>query len=222
MVKRLYQVVSLLAVVLVFALLGLGGYLYAKGRLTPERVDQIAALLRGESLTPPAPATQPSAAPVKPETANVEIERSQEQRALYAMVAERQKRELEDRARLNRRIQYEVVQKLEEVQRREAELQAEREALAAEQMQDGFARELEVFSTISPARSRDLLMERKDADVVRLFMEMDESRVKRIIDTCKKAEEMEWAGRILDQLHTQSDARAGAEAIGSSQTQLGG
>ncbi len=92
-------------------------------------------------------------------------------------------------------------------------------AIVAEAASRKRARELEVFSSIEPTRARKLLMGRKEPDAVRLLMEMEPGRVRKIVDSCKTTEEMDWARRILDQLHSLGDMRAGAEATGSSKAE---
>jgi hypothetical protein len=226
MIKRMYQIISLIAVIQLLALSGLIGYMFASKRLTGERVDQIAKLLRGESAQQAAPTTQPVAEAVKPESATSQIARSQQQQELFSMIAERQSRELQDRAKLNQTIQLDVLRKLEEIDRREKTFAEQQKKLRAQQSQDGFSRELEVITAIDATRARKLLMMQKEPDAVRLLMDMEPARAKKIIDTCKTPEEMEWARRILDQLHNLNNERAasarsgpsGAEASGSSPT----
>lgn len=224
--KRLFQVISLIAIVQLLALSGLIGYMFATGRLTAERIDQIAKLIRGESAPTTAPATQPVVVAVKPESATSQIARSQVQHGLLAMIAERQSRELQDRAKLNQTIQLDVVRKLEEIERREKAFVEQQKNLQEQQSQDGFARDLELMTSIDATRARKLLMMRKEPDVARMLMSMEPARAKKIIDTCKTDDEMEWARRILDQLHNLNNEQAaaagsgpsGAEASGSSPT----
>ena len=224
--KRLYQIISLIAVIQLLATSGLIGYMFATKRLTAERVDAIARVIRGETEAPEAPASRPAAEPGKPESATSQIARTRAQEEWLALMVERQGRELQDRARLNQTIQLDVMRRLEEIDRREKAFAEQQKKLQEEQSQDGFAREVELMTAIEATRARKLLMMRKEPDAVRLLMSMDAARAKKILDTCKTAEEMEWAGRILDQLHNLNNERAdsarsgpsGAEASGSSPT----
>lgn len=215
--KRLYHALSLLALVQLFALLGFTGFLFGTGRLNGERMDRIAAILRGDD-GPPAASSQPTTQPqVKPETATSEIARNRVQQEMFAMAVERQKRELADMARLAQTIQHEVQSRLEEIEAREKQFAEERKRLLAEQQGDGFGRELEVLGSIEPKRALDLLMAKKDPDATRLLMEMDAGRVRKIIDACKTGAQMEWAGRILAQLHNLNHSQTSAEATGARQ-----
>lgn len=216
--RRILRLLSVLSLVVVLAAGGLAGFLLATGRLTAERIDQIAAILRGESLvaattTAPAPTEE-----VKPQTATKQIAHDQAQQEMLALLADRRLRELEDRSRLNERIHFEVTQKLEEIQRREAEFAEQRKKLAQQSTRDGFEAEQGIVASIDPTRARELLMMmEKDADVVRLVLAMEADRRKKIFNTCKTPQEMGWARRILDQLRSHGIDRADAEAPGSSE-----
>jgi len=220
--RRVLQAISLFAVTQLLAIGGLVGYLVGTGRLNAERADQIAKVLRGEWPKPAPPATQPVEPKSVPETASSQLVRSREQREFYSLLAQRQVRELEDRARLNRMIQLDVVQKLEEIEKRQQEMQDRQKERSQRPARDGFSKEIEVFSTIEATRARKLLMGQREPDAVRLLMELDPGRVRKIVDTCKTTEEMDWARRILAQLHSPEDDRAGAEATGSSTVEPAG
>ena len=57
MLKRFYHLLALLAMINLFAVVGLVAYLFTSGRLNAQRIDQIAVVLRGEF-----PASQPAVA----------------------------------------------------------------------------------------------------------------------------------------------------------------
>jgi hypothetical protein len=116
--KRLYHLLALLALINLFAIGGLVGYLFASGRLNEERVNQIAMVLRGEfPTTQPAETTQPAAVePPPPEPSQVEIARIRAQKEYFELVAQRHQRELEDRRTLNEQIRLDVIRKLDEIE----------------------------------------------------------------------------------------------------------
>lgn len=199
--KRLYHMLALLAFINLFAVVGLVGYLLASGRLSAKRMDQIAQVLRGEWPEAQAPATQPAAPPAPPEASRAEIARIQAQKEFYELVADRHKREMEDRMALNQSIRLQVTRDLEELEKQAELFKREKQSFLAETEQLGFEKELELFSRMDPALARDLLAGRKDADVVRLLSRMDTNRAKKIIDACKKKEaDKAWIGRIVEQI----------------------
>jgi len=213
--RRIVQAISVFAVTQLVVIGGLIAWLVATGRLNAERADRIARVLRGEWPEPPVSTTQPVEQKSVPETAGSHFARDRDQEELYSLLVQRQIRELEDRLRLNQMIQLDVTRKLEEIDRSRQALQNTHTGKTQQPAPGGFSKELEVFSTIEATRARKLLMGRKEPDAVRLLMEMDPGRVRKIIDTCKTNEEMDWARRILAQLHSSHNDRAGAEATGS-------
>ena len=58
--KRLYHMIAMLALINLFALAGFLGYLFSSGRLSRERVEEIAMVLRGEFPKESAAANQPA------------------------------------------------------------------------------------------------------------------------------------------------------------------
>lgn len=221
--KRLYHVLALLALVQFFATCGLLGFLFGTKRLTGEKMDKIAGVMRGDQPAP-APASQPATQPAgKRPTPPSELAQGSVEREILALAVERQKRELNDLTRLAQAVQLDMLKRLEEINEREKRFAGEQKKLVQQTQGDGFARELEVLSTIDAKRALDLLMVKKDPDALRLLMEMDAGRVKKIIDNCKTTTQMEWAGRILTQLHNMNNSQSSAEANGASQTRpMGG
>lgn len=200
MFKRLYQIVAWLALANLFAVAGLVGYLVASGRLDAERVDQIAMVLRGEFPEPQTAETQPAMAEAPPQTSREELKELQARKRFYELIAERQQRELADRSALNQSIQMDVNRQLENIEAKEQEFEQNKKETTELLAEDGFKESLEIFSSMDPKLAKEVLMDRKDADVVRVFMEMDEIRRKKIINTCKTAEEQDWISRVLTQM----------------------
>jgi len=199
--KRLYHMLALLALVNLFAVAGLIGFLFATGRLNAERVEQIAIVLRGEFPEPEVAVTAAAEPEAPPEASQAEIARLRAKQEYYGLLAERHKREIEDRRSLAQATQVETMRLLEEIEEKRKAFKAERTETLEEERQAGFEKELELFAKMDPGMAKDLLKARKDADVVRLLSEMDVNRAKKIIDTCKKKEEDKvWIVRIVEQL----------------------
>jgi len=216
--KRLYHILALAALIQFFSLCGFLGFLFGTGRLSPERIRQIGDMLRGGTETmaaTTAPASQPA---IKPETASTEIARSRMHQEMIALAVERQMRELSDMVKLSQSIQHEVQKRIEEIEYREKRFADQQQKMKAEGQPDGFVRELEVLSSIDAKKSLELLMAKKDPDAVRLLMEMDSGRVRKVFDACKTGAQMEWAGRILAELHNMNSSQTNAEAGGASQS----
>lgn len=203
--KRVYHILALMALINLFAVAGLIGFLVYSGKLTRERADQIAAILRGEELAgaSSAAASQPAATTTAPAGSRETIARDQARKELYALMAERHLREMEDRRLLNQQIQLDVNRQLEKIEQDKKSFEEQRQELAEVNRQDGFERELALFNSIDPKNARDQLKMRKDADAVLLMMKMDEGRARKVVDACKTDDEKLWIGRILIQMQKQ-------------------
>ncbi|NLE61374.1 MAG: hypothetical protein GX616_23745 [Planctomycetes bacterium] len=203
MLKRFYHLLALLAMINLFAVAGLIGYLFASGRLNAERVEQMAVVLRGEfpASQPAAAATQPAERDEKPQGSGEEIAEHREKKELLALQDSRRVRELRDRDLLDKRIQLETRQLLEKLERKENELRQQKQVLEKEGEQAGFERQLDLLSKTEPKLAMQLLKNQiKEPDAVQLLMKMDENRVKAIINACKKEDDKAWIGRILNQI----------------------
>jgi hypothetical protein len=212
--KRIYHILALIALVAVFALAGFTGFLFGTGRLSAQRVDQIAMVLRGEFPKPAAapasqPATQP--APPAPQPSRAEIARMQAQKEYYELAGERLRAEADQRRQLNQRIQLDITRESEHLEARRQEedkARPRKPGPPTPAQSQAMEKELEVFSTMDPKLARDLLMNRKEPDAIQLFMQLEPNRVKKIVDACKTEEERTWIGRILNQLHNMDSERA--------------
>jgi hypothetical protein len=221
MMRRLYHILALIGLINLFAVGGLAGFLFISGRLNAQRVDQIGVVLRGEFPTSQPATTQPAQAAARPEPSKAEIARMAAQREYFELVAKRHEREMNDKHSLNQEIQLQVQQEREEIEKKKAEFEAQRKKVLEQSQQDGFARTLELYSTMDPNKAKDLLRSpanTKDADVVQLLMQMDASRAKKIVNACKTPEELAWIGRILNQINNVNQAGGGVDGPKPSST----
>lgn len=200
MLKRLYHVVAWLALANLFATGGLLAFLFGSGRLNSERVDQIAVVLRGEFPKPQPPASQPVVQQEKPRTSKEELAQLESRRQLYTLISERHQREIDDRNKLNQVIQLDVNRQLEQIKSKEQEFRKTKEQNEQVFEQSGFQQALDMYSEMEPKLAKDVLIKKKDADVVRVFVKMESGKRKKIVNTCKTPEEKDWIGRILSQI----------------------
>ena len=98
----------------------------------------------------------------------------------------------------------------ETARRREA---AEADERARKAGDSGWQRELELMGTMKAKLAKSLLKEKPDAEVVKVLMELDIRKAKKIVEQCKTSEERQWIGRILGQLQDRSASQA--EALGA-------
>lgn len=213
MFKRMYHILAWLALANLFAVGGLVGYLFASGRLNAERIEQIAVVLRGEFPQPQVQATQPEAVVEKPQTSREELARLEAKRRIYALIAERQQREIEDRNKLSESIKFDVNRQLEQIESKAQEFTQQKEQAQKVAEQSGFQETLDIFSEMDPKIAKDILRTHcKDADAVRMLMQMDSGRRKKIVNGCKTPEEKEWMSRLLAQMQGMDSAETGTAA----------
>ena len=200
MLRRMYNSLALIALINLFAICGLVSYLFASGRLDEEKIDQIAQVLRGEyAMTQPA-ATQPVETVVVPQRSRAEIADMQAKKELYWLIGERLQSEIQQRQDLNKSVQLEVVRRLEEIEKKNERFEQEKQEFQKQSQQEGFTEVLEMYSSMEPKLAKELLKNKSDADGVRILMEMDPNRRKKIINACKDQADRDWIRRILDQI----------------------
>ncbi|UCG33034.1 MAG: hypothetical protein JSU68_00080 [Phycisphaerales bacterium] len=211
MVKTLYQVISILAIANLLCIAGLVVFLAATDRLSAERVDQIAAVLRGEPPVQAAPTTQPTTQPVEAETAETRLARAREETDLASLALERRRREIADRHRLAEALVMDVVRRQEALSSDRSAFEDQQRKIEEERLHEGFVKELALLTSVKPKVRRDMLINKSDADVVKLMMEMDERAGKQVIEACKTKEEKVWISRILHLIQTQQTPTPSAE-----------
>jgi flagellar motility protein MotE (MotC chaperone) len=203
MLKRFYQLLALIALVNLFAVVGLAAYLFGSGRLNAERVDQIAGVLRGEypATDAAAPTSQPAEADGARERSEVEIAQRAAKQEYYELISSRHRQEIDDRRALNEQLRFDTLKTLERIEADQSAFEEQRGTTLAEDEREGLQKELELFSKMDPSLAKDLLRRRKDADAVRILAGMDTNRARKIIDACgKKEDDKDWVGRIVEQI----------------------
>ncbi len=205
--KRVFTVLACVAFANLATLAGVTLYAFAHHGVTAERLRKAVAILRGEPESHAEPTTRP-AEPVivaveKPKPAD-----GAETNDVVRTELERRRREIEDGWRLLETQQLALVRDREtfeaETRRRQAAVQE-----AAEKAGDsGYKKELEVLGGLKAKQAKDLLKQKKDADVAAILLKLEDRKVRQIVGECKTNEERLWIGRILDQLHQRDATQA--------------
>lgn len=217
MLGKVYNLLAAVALATLLAAGGFVGVLFGTGRLDGDKVELLAQALRGE-LTGSVAATQPATQPaddgsgVASESRGVteeEVRRLRKREHLERLETERAARDLEAQRRLLDQVLAHAVQEQERLtaQRQALELAAQQKVQAAEVQDAGFAKELSLVSNMQPRQAKEHLLRvwrKQPADAVRLLKELDEGRVKRIMDQFKTAEEMQIQSELLEQVRLQT------------------
>lgn len=209
MIKRLYNLFALLCVAVVLAGGGLGGYMYAAAKLTPERIDQMAAIMRGEQNevaedVGEARVEAPSAAGVTAGGPSAEeLRRRQREEQMRRALGERAYRDrLAQRQLLDQTLQH-LLTTQEQFERDKKRWQSEQELRRAQTRDEGFEKELNVVAKLSPSLAKEHLIRKwrqSQTDAVRLMNALPESTIKRILGQMKSPEEIQITHELLEQL----------------------
>jgi len=212
-----------LAIVALAGLLGLGGfvgYLFASGRLTPERIEKIAGVLRGEQAEEgagqeitEAPAEEPAEPPrvrsdeeIRKARVSGQLRRASLERVERDVAA---RQELLDHAMQDLLVQQETLR--EQQDRWTARKRKERET----QLDENFRREVQLVSKMSPKLAKEhviLTWNEHQADAIRLLVALDVSKAQRILEQFKAPDEIEIMHELLEQLriHQTNELAAGS------------
>ena len=212
--KRLYFVMSVMAMANLAALAGVVFVAHSRGYLTPERVQAAAAALRGE-LSTSQPTTMVAASrPVEIVPSAEQIARNDAADQIRRAELERREREIEHAWQQLETQQLAVLQQKEDLEAAMKRGAAEAEARAKSTGDSGWEKQVELIASLKAKTAKDLLREKPEPEVVRIFMELDARKTQKIIEMCKSTEERQWIGRILEQLHQQNASQAEALSAG--------
>jgi hypothetical protein len=214
-IGRLFNVIAVLGVATLLAGGGFTGFLFGTGRLTAERLQRIAAVVRGEASPRASPTTAPASQPAgeeRTEPASTKPAESPEARhqhvELERLRLERATQDLVARQRL-------LDQALQRIVVEQERLNGERTAKAAGDRRkqasgaapdEGFRKELDYVSGLKPAQAKEYIVriwQRQKADAARLMAAIDDSRGRRILEQFKSPEELQLMTDLLEQVRSQ-------------------
>lgn len=213
--RRLWTVLSVTAVLNLTALGAAVGYAAMQGWLARDRVLAAVAALRGEAAAADPATTQPTRAADRPRPAGERIQEMAEFQERARIELARREREVQDQWQLLEARQLALLQekeRFEEEKKRYAAAVAEQARLAGS---SGQQKELEILSGLKAKEAKDLLLQKDDAEVVRMLMGMELRQARKIVSACRTEEERLWIGRVLRKLHEQDAAQAEALGAGS-------
>jgi len=212
--KRLYFVMSVVAMANLAALAGIVFVARSRGYLTPERVQAAAAALRGELSTSQPTTMVASSRPVEIVPSAEQIARNDAADQIRRAELERREREIEHAWQQLETQQLAVLRQKEDLEAAMKRRDAEAEARAKATGDSGWEKQVALIASLKAKTAKDLLREKPEPEVVRIFMELDARKTQKIIETCKSTEERQWIGRILEQLHERNASQAEALSAG--------
>lgn len=212
MLKRLYQLVAIVAIGQLVVLMGLMAFGWASGRLDRQRIGQIAMVLRGEWPGQQAATSQPvTTAPAA--AASEKIRHDEELEEVLLRRLDRQRRQIEDLAALTDAARMKLLRDREAFEQEVARWERRRRAWEQQQHLDGFKRTLSYFESIDAKLAKQLLQQKKDADAAAVLAAISRRKGKAIVEECTSQQDQRWIGRILS-LIEQADGQ-GADLAGT-------
>ena len=213
MMAKLYSMLAIFSIATMLATGGLCTFLYGSGKINAGRLDTIAAVLRGEF--DESEQETPEEAAVAEENQQEESGRAQSaeevravrhQSHLRMQMLERARQDMTAQRRLlDQSLQY-LIEKEEQVTQKHSDFTEQQKQLTEEVQDIGFERELEYVASLPPKQAKDHIIytwNKRQADAVRLFMQLDVSKGKRILKEFKTPEEARITSQLLEQLRTQ-------------------
>lgn len=199
--KRIFTALAVVAIVNMAALSGLAAYARVQQWITRDRVRRAVAVLKGDDKKPAETATS-APADAKPADGLVKKTTSAElEEGVVRTEFDRRSREIQDGWQLLETRQLALVRDREALDEDRTRLTKEREQKAASPGDNGLQKEMEILGGIKPKQAKELLRQKRDADVVAVLKLLEDRKVRKIVGECKTAEERLWIGRILEQLH---------------------
>ena len=210
---KLLNAIGALALATLLAGGGFVGYLFGTDRLSAQRLEAMAGVLRGEfdntaSPTDLVTAAAPTSAPVQepPVSTEAELQRARKNERLELLATERAVRDLEAQRRLLDQLLQHVVQEQERLSIEKKEFAEQREKIQAASRDEGFQKELDLVSGLQPRQAKEHILrlwQKQPADAVRLLAAMDETRAKRILEQLKTPDELRTQTDLLEQIRLQ-------------------
>jgi len=201
--RRSYDYVAMFALIHVLVAMGAGAYLLGSGRITPDELQQIAAVLRGDQTDEASAEEQASRVTQATSIAQAKLapERLAEESEMIRLEAQRIKAELDQRLTLNNNIMLRVTTKREafEAERRRAE-EVSRHSLD-QQQEEGFRKQVAIFEALSPKTAIEHLLNLESSDeAARMLLEMDTRKAKKIVEAAKSGDQLRRMQIILQRL----------------------
>lgn len=216
--KRFLTALALVSMINMAAIGGLAAVAFTKDWLAKDRVVRAFAVLRGEEQAEPAAATtsMPAVEADQPPIASSEqIRKQREADEIARTELERRRREIQNGWELLERQQLAFVQAKEAFEDGRKRYEEETRRRAEQDEDGGFRKELDIIAGLKAKDAKELLRLKQDADVVRILMEMEPRKARKIVGECKKSDERLWIGRILEKLHDRNAVQAEVLAAGN-------
>ncbi len=211
MISKLYNMVAIISIATLLALAGFSAFLFGSGRVTAERLDTMAAVLRGEfdelaEDAEPATGTDQTQPRGRRRAAAEEVRAAQQVDQLRYQMLERARRDVDARqALLDQALQH-VINEQETLVTQRTDLTQKQRALTDEALDVGAKRELDLLAELPPKQAKDHIIRvwnNSPAAATRLLLALDDRKAARVLKEMKTPDEQLVMSQLLEQLRTQ-------------------
>ena len=203
----IYSALGLFALIHLLILLGIVGYAYQTGRIDRAKIEQIAAIIRGD---------QPEESDAVAEGPDVSPEKGGQAESSEELIEHAMKRDVMEghqrqRARADIRNESLLVDRRRLRLQRDQEAHKQRVARHDEQVnkrresEENAARQatIKTIGGLDAKKARDFLMNLPEADAVKILLALPERKRKGILEACKTPEQTRWRDKVLNAMLTQ-------------------
>jgi flagellar motility protein MotE (MotC chaperone) len=202
MIARLYSALAVFCVATFLAVSGFVGFLLGSGRLDRQKIELIAAVLRGEPITAPPQSTSQPTAEGQLQTGHTVPAGRQREDLRYHLICRAQE-DLKAQKRLLDQAMQHLLSEQDQFARQKEQWQQQQQRLTSQVKEAGTEREVEVVAGLAPKLAKEhiiRLWNRNKADAVALVMQLDVNKTRRILAQMKTPEEQKIMSELLEQL----------------------
>ncbi len=212
MLKKLYNVVALLALLHVTAVVLAVGFLVLGGRLDATKINAALAGLRGD--VPEGMVvldeSEPADGPVQQAVQKEQWDPGDMDHEILQRETERAKEELRQRLALNNRILLQVTMEREAFLRRQEAEARDRVESDTQRQERGFRKQVELLEGMSPADAVDFMLMLDDPDMAaRILYEMDDRKAQKMVGAAGGADQRAKMMEILQRVREAAPEKAG-------------
>lgn len=216
--RQVYDTAALVALINMGLLAALATYAGITGAINAEKINQMAAVMRGEvpssiasprisSETAPAqdavPANDAASTETWADAAPPDLETVRRE-------ADRIREELRQRLALNNSILLRVTNERQEFHREREEERKYQESLRAEQTAEGFRKQVQIYEGLAPKIAVQHLLSMADVDeAARILIQMDTRKAKKIVEAAKRGDQLGKMVTILQRVREVAPLRSG-------------
>jgi flagellar motility protein MotE (MotC chaperone) len=201
--KSLYNLLALVAIASLLIISGLIGYLVANGRLNSHAAEQIAKILRGESLVAAATTQPTTMAATQPATQPATSNSTFQSIELQLAQIERERKEIDDRYARLKDAEMKLIMDRETMLRQKKEFDQQVQSQQKTSEDEGFAKALTLYTQMPPKMAKEDFMKLDTGIVVRYLMNMKKQESAKILKEFKTPAEQQKRQEILEEIRTQ-------------------